>query len=262
MQNDIMERAKESAVETEEYKKFTEKFKPKKTTDDCYTPPHIYNAVLRWAVNEYGLEGRTVVRPFYPGGDFENYDYPENCVVIDNPPFSILSKIIDFYIDRKIDFFLFAPALTIGSSAGRRSANIVISNSTIIYDNGANVKTAFTTNMGDYKIHVSNELYNAIEKAKKENEKGKQLPKYEYPNNVLTCAIIQKIADYVSLKIKPDDCQFISALESQKKMKKSIFGGGFLLSEKAAAEKAAAEKAAAEKWKMSDREWGIVRNLG
>lgn len=142
--------------------------------------------------------------------------------------------------------------MTIGGTAGRRSANIVISNSTIIYDNGANVKTAFTTNMGDYKIHVSNELYNAIEKTKKENEKGKELPKYEYPNNVLTCAIIQKIADYVSFKIKPDDCQFISALESQKKMKKSIFSGGFLLS----------EKAAAEKWKLSDREWDIIQNLG
>ena len=47
------------------------------------------------------------------------------------------------------------------------------------------------------------------------------------------------------------------------------FGGGFLLSEKAAAEKAAAEKAAAEKaaaaaahvWELSDREWEIVRQL-
>ena len=262
MQNDVMERMKESAVETEEYNKFTEKFKPKKTTDDCYTPPHIYDAVLRWAVNEYDLEGRPVVRPFYPGGDYENYDYPENCVVIDNPPFSILAKIIDFYIDRNIDFFLFAPALTIGGTAGRRAANIVIINNTIVYENGAKVRTSFVTNMGDYKIHVSNELYNAIEEAKKENEKGNELPKYEYPNNVLTCPIIQKIANYVSLKIRDEDCQFISGLDSQKDSKKSIFGGGFLLSEKAAAEKAAAEKAAAEKWKLSDREWEIVRNMG
>ena len=39
------------------------------------------------------------------------------------------------------------------------------------------------------------------------------------------------------------------------------FGGGFLLSEKAAAEKAAAEKAAAHVWELSDREWEIVRQL-
>ena len=46
-----------------------------------------------------------------------------------------------------------------------------------------------------------------------------------------------------------------------------MFGGGLLLSEKAAAEKAAAEKAAAEKaaaekWELSERERQIVRALG
>ncbi len=30
------------------YEEFVEKFKPKKTTDDCYTPPIIYDAVLNW----------------------------------------------------------------------------------------------------------------------------------------------------------------------------------------------------------------------
>lgn len=29
----------------ETYEQFVEKFKPKKTTDDCYTPPLIYNPV-------------------------------------------------------------------------------------------------------------------------------------------------------------------------------------------------------------------------
>jgi hypothetical protein len=52
-----------------EYQAFVDKFKPKKTTDDCYTPPYIYDAVLKWATKEYQLQGRTVVRPFYPGGD-------------------------------------------------------------------------------------------------------------------------------------------------------------------------------------------------
>ena len=98
--------------ETAEYKAFVDKFKPKKTTDDCYTPALIYEAVKDWACKEYNIASDKIVRPFYPGGDYENYEYPEGCVVLDNPPFSILSKIIAFYLERGIAFFLFAPTLT------------------------------------------------------------------------------------------------------------------------------------------------------
>ena len=35
--------------ETEDYKKFTDKFKPKLTTDDCFTPPAVYEVVKDWA---------------------------------------------------------------------------------------------------------------------------------------------------------------------------------------------------------------------
>ena len=58
----------------------------------------------------------TVVRPFYPGGDYESLVYPDNCVVIDNPPFSIVSQIVRFYLKRGIKFFLFAPYLTLFSA--------------------------------------------------------------------------------------------------------------------------------------------------
>ena len=74
-----------------DYDGFVEKFKPKKTTDDCYTPEPVYNAVRDWVVEEYGLDASKFVRPFYPNGDYENYDYPDDCVVVDNPPFSILA---------------------------------------------------------------------------------------------------------------------------------------------------------------------------
>ena len=74
------------------YEEFVEKFKPKKTTDDCYTPPNVYNAIADWVANEYGLDRSTFVRPFYPGGDYKTFDYPDNCAVVDNPPFSILSQ--------------------------------------------------------------------------------------------------------------------------------------------------------------------------
>lgn len=64
------------------YEEFVDKFKPKKTTDDCYTPDAIYKAVKDWAVKEMDWGGRTVVRPFWPGGDFENYDYPAGCEIL------------------------------------------------------------------------------------------------------------------------------------------------------------------------------------
>ena len=56
-------------------------------------------------------------------------------------------------------------------------------------------------------------------------------------------------------------------MDEQRENGKAIYGGGFILSEKAAAEKAAAEKeaaekAAAKKWELSEREREIVRNLG
>ena len=242
-----------------EYQAFVDKFKPKKTTDDCYTPPYIYDAILNWVIEEYQIHGRTVVRPFYPSGDYENYEYPDECVVVDNPPFSILARIIDTYNRRGIDYFLFAPALTLLSSVGNR-CNAVITDSSIIYENGANVKTAFATNMGDYKIHVSSELYDLINNAQEEAKKAKtvQLPKYEYPNELLTAASIQKIARYgQTLKIKQTDCFFTRYIDAQKKHGKSIYGSGFLLSEKAAA-----EKANVTFWQLSERERMIIASLG
>ena len=38
-----------------DYAGFVEKFKPKKTTDDCYTPPMVYEAVKDWACRRYGI---------------------------------------------------------------------------------------------------------------------------------------------------------------------------------------------------------------
>lgn len=81
------------------YEDFVEKFKPKKTTDDCYTPPEIYETVKEWVLEKFpDWQGRPIVCPFYPGGDFEHFDYPDNCVVIDNPPFSIYAKIVRWYL--------------------------------------------------------------------------------------------------------------------------------------------------------------------
>ena len=255
----------------ETYIEFEEKFKPKKTTDDCYTPPTIYSAIRDWACKEYGIDPEKIVRPFYPGGDYENYDYKEGAVVVDNPPFSIITKICAFYLDAKIPFFLFAPSLT--NFSGREifeKINHVICDANITYENGAVVKTSFVTSFGgDVVVQSEPRLTKIIneETDRLRKEVKKELPKYEYPDYVLTAAMLQKYAHYgIEFKVRRGEAAYIRMLDSQKAEGKTIFGNGLLLSEKAAAEKAAAEKAAAEKadvrkWPLSEREKKIVAYL-
>ena len=260
---------------TGEYTAFVEKFKPKKTTDDCYTPDNVYAAVRDWAVKEYGLDGARIIRPFYPGGDYTKEDYSGDCAVIDNPPFSILAEICRWYKQRGIRYFLFGPGKTLFSGGGLDDINYVICDADIMYDNGAAINTGFITNMGRYKITVAPDLHEAIKAVDYKNRKAatKSLPKYDYPDHVLTAARIQRIAKYgQSLRIRAQDCAFIRALDSQRGAGKAVFGGGFLLSDKVAADKVAAEKAAAEKaaaekagakmWELSEREKEIIRRLG
>jgi len=247
-----------------DYEAFVEKFKPKKTTDDCYTPPLVYDAVRAWAMAEYSLEGRPIVRPFYPGGDYERFDYPENCVVIDNPPFSILAKIKDFYIDRAIKFFLFAPHLTLFSAG--RGESFIITDCSITYANGAIVNTDFVTNLDAHFIRTAPQLRNVVDAANRENreENKRKVPKYSYPNTVITSARLGRIRN-VDFHIDREECYFTRALDSQREAKKAIFGGGFLISELQAAELQAAELQAAEPatvWELSEQEREIVESLG
>ena len=254
-----------------EYDAFVEKFKPKKTTDDCYTPPLVYEAVKEWAVKEYGILPEKIVRPFYPGGDYENFDYSGGKVVLDNPPFSILSKICGFYLDRGIPFFLFAPGLTAlsGRSVVMRM-NHIVCDSDIEYENGAIVHTAFATSYGgDEVIRTALELGEAIQKAVEEirREKRREIPKYSYPDNVVTAAMVQRYSKYgIDFSVRREECTFISKLDAQKEIGKAIYGGGLLLNsrkaaERAAAERAAAERAAAHVWQLSEREREMVEAL-
>ena len=266
-----MERG-ELSDDDEDYQAFLEKFEAKKTTDDCYTPENIYDVAKRWCLKKYNLGNPPVVRPFYPRGDYKNENYPKGCVVIDNPPFSIISEICEWYTKNGIAYFLFAPTLTfLGIMRGR--ANYVACGSGVVYENGASVNTSFVTNLGSEKIIAASDLREQMDEANKENfaKQHKTLPKYEYPDEVLTATMLCYMAAHgVSLEICADDVHFIRGLDAQKESGKALFGSGYLLSKKAAAEKAAAEKAAAEKvmvcdtnvWELSDREKKIVAGLG
>ena len=253
----------------EDYDGFVEKFKPKKTTDDCYTPPEVYEVVADYVSERFGVDRADMVRPFYPGGDFESFDYPDGCCVVDNPPFSILQKIKRFYIERGIRFFIFAPSLTAFSGTLTCELTHIICGVNITYENGAVVRTAFVTNMGgDVVAESCPELHDRMQPVLDElaRRKTKQLPKYDYPDEVLTASKLQRFATHhTPLVIRRADCARIAKLDAMGG--KSIFGGGLLLSpqaaaEQAAAERAAAERAAATKWQLSPREKELSAMLG
>lgn len=250
----------------EDYDGFVKKFKPKKTTDDCYTPATVYDAVVEWVREHAPIEGREIVRPFWPGGDYENYDYPENCIVIDNPPFSIITKIASFFQSKGIAFFLFAPHLTLFSAANADWTQIVV-HAEITYENGAVVRTGFISNIfGDTRIMVVPGLGAELERLSMGPRKT--LPKYEYPANVITVSRLARLAKYgQSIAISPGSLYRVKALDSQRSSGRGIYGGGYLCSDTTAREVAKAELAVAERanitvWELSEREREIIESLG
>lgn len=213
-------------MKNEVYESFVKKFKPKLTTDDCATPPAIYDVVLKWVCKEYGVDSNRVIRPFWPGADYQSVEYPDGHVVVDNPPFSILSKICEWYLDKGIKFFLFSPTLTTFSAKTCMKVNHIICGAEIVYDNGAKVNTSFITNLGNEEIvaQSAKELSCDIERVVKaiKKERVKTLPKYDYPYEIVTASMIDKYSRYgVDFCIKRSECVQVSALDDQRKHKKS-----------------------------------------
>ena len=232
----------------EGYDEFLDKFKQKLTTDDCYTPAPVYDAVLDFvAKNILPLDGIAVVRPFYPGGNYEDLSqYPQGCVVIDNPPFSIISKIIRFYCQHGIRFFIFAPQLTL-FSAPDCDVTYIVASAAVTYENGAVVRTGFITNLvEDLRVWVCSDLHDAIEAAQEGEDKTKQ--GFVYPDNIITAATLGKLAVHgTEYKVRKKSCEYIKQSDSAEEQGRALYGGGFIISDRAAAERAAAERAAAER---------------
>ena len=253
----------------EGYDAFVEKFNEDLplTTDDCYTPPEVYD-IIRDYVDEKvtPLKGRTIVRPFFPGGDYEDLkQYPDGCIVLDNPPFSLYSKIVRFYLERGIDFFLFGPQLSLlvqNADCCFCPFNVVIT-----YENGAKVNTGFVTNLKPgLRIWIDHTLRDLVTAAQKAEP---TTPVYNYPAHVVSSATLGKIANCGELEIFSDECEFVHNLDGMKEIDRGLFGGGILLSTaaaekaRAAAEKAraAAERARAVNIELSAREKAIVARL-
>ena len=248
----------------EDYEGFVEKFKPKKTTDDCYTPPLVYDAVADWTAQEYGLDRADFVRPFYPGGDYESQDYTEK-IVVDNPPFSILSKIIRFYVENGIRFLLFAPTLS-GLVRYADFCTVFPTGADIVYENGAVIPTSFVTNLDPSEIRSRTvpALYDAVTAANNATraQDKKQLPKYAYPLELVTAAAIYSYARYgIEFVIPRSESVRVSALDAQRPMKKTVFGCGWLISERLTAEREKAEREKAARFPLSGRERALIHSL-
>ena len=151
--------------------------------------------------------------------------------------------------------------------------NHIICDANITYENGAVIRTAFVTNYGgDIVAQTAPDLTELIAEAERKNNQKKAVPRYAYPDHIVTAALLQRYSKYgIDMKIRRTDCELVFKMDAQKEAGKSIFGGALLLSDHMAAERAAAEataeRAAAERasaivWELSAREQEIIKRLG
>lgn len=230
----------EMTEDNDEYLAFLDKFERKKTTDDCYTPDNIYEVVANYVSEHYGYDKRRFVRPFYPGGDYQKEKYNSQSIVVDNPPFSIISQICRWYSEKNIKFFLFAPTLT---CMAIKSAQKIAVGVEIIYANKASVNTSFVTNMDEYEIRSAPDLYAKIQEENRKNiaKLRKVLPVFKYPKELVRVTDIAVFSrNEVIFAVKKNSCAFVRKLDSQKG-KMGIFGSAYLISRTALAEREKAE---------------------
>lgn len=251
-----------------DYESFIAKFTEgnAKTTDDCYTPKDVYEAVVEYVSTITDMSGKVILRPFYPGGDYMHAEYPENGVVIDNPPFSMFTKIVKFYSKEEIPFFLFGPGMTIMSACKYCTAVIVADQ--ITFDNGAMVRCNFASNLyGDTMITTAPELNALLSKCETQRPK-KPLPSFRYPDELLSVSDMQTIArNGVAFSVSRSEATVVRDLDRHVKSG-GLYGEHLLLSKAKTSEKLRAKALIREKEQknvpisLSERERRIIEKLG
>lgn len=212
---EVEEYSRPQRKETKTSEDFLAKFKPVNGSDECYTPLHIFECVYNYVRKLFPqFNNMENLRPFKPNGNYIREDYV-NKIVIDNPPFSILSKIVDFYNVNNVKFWLFAPTLSIMQYYTK--CDIFITKANIKYANGAKIATSFITNMfGDNRIVLDGIL---TDKIMSQNKK-KLFIKNKFPF-ILSGARLQKwVNDGKVITIKKEDT--LPIISSKYK----IFGNG------------------------------------
>lgn len=186
-----------------DYDAYVKKFKGEnlpKTTDETYTPQWIYEALYNFVdKNVYPLADKKVVRPFFPGGNYEKdlKKYDKNTVVLDNPPFSQVIEIIKTYREHNIKFLLFVP-MPSAIRAIYNGCGLICPRGALTFENGAQVKTFFAHNFFDKpSLIVSDKLDTALGMDKKAKKR-----QYKVPPEVLC---VKNLTHWINHKAKPED---------------------------------------------------------
>ena len=124
----------------------------------------------------------------------------------------------------------------------------------ITYENGADVPTSFVTSLGEYIVETAPELGEELGRLNRLNVKAtkKTLRKVRLPDEVVTAGNLRYLANHgIKFALRREDVYWRHDLDNY-----NVFGGCYLLSERAAAERAAAEQI-----ELSEREKQTVRML-
>ena len=200
-----------------------------KTSDDVFTPPLVYEELLKY-INEkiIPIDSIEIQRPFYPGGDYQKdaETYNEKSVVIDNPPFSICSEILDFYIKNNIKFFIFTNGLTTFHYLNK-DVHLLCPYCPIEYDNGAIMNTCFIHNLLPRGVTISGDLRERFKALFKERKAKRN--KYVYPSEVLSVAQSLELCKMINGEYTITNYKGVSGLNVNGKQKK-VFCKAMLLS--------------------------------
>ena len=256
-------RGSQSSIVFHDYESFLAKFADNpKTTDDCFTPKDVYEAVVKYVGTVIDMSDKVVLRPFFPGGDYENAEYPENGVVIDNPPFSLFTKICAFYAARDIPFFLFGNGMTITRCL--KYATAIIINGSITFENGASLPCNFASNLfGDTLMMTAPTLHRAIQCCPSQKGASKTVNTYNWPKELLTVSDMSTFARAgIDFSVKRSEGYVVNNLDNMPTTS-GLFGAQVLISDAKTAEKVSLEKKVNRNIdiELSERERRIIERL-
>ena len=149
--------------------------------------------------------------------------------MIDNPPFSLFAKIVDFYVANDIKFFIFCPALAAWHTIARRPGVTLVNTFVDVkYANGAIVRTSFATNLSpEYALYSAPELHRTLLRLK-ERQTVKIIERPDYTLGVKELQYLAKVQHALSREQM--------SVKVSKAIRDAAFGGVALLSEQARAD--------------------------
>ncbi len=146
---------------------------------------------------------------------------------------------------------------------------VLITGAQIIYKNGANVATAFVTNMEPENAIVGSVELSKKIKAVTNKLRYDTLPTYKYPDNILRMSDIATLVCYgEDITIKRKSGTDIKQMQHQREIGKEIYSRSYILSTAATMEYIKARERAQKKadeniieWELREEELELIRLL-